>query len=181
MLNPPGTTVGTTAQAGQTAPVLVKPTEPNSGGVLNNSNGKWDIWTGGNPKFDWSGLDTNATTTFKLLNQLHSTHASSVQKGYNYCKTGLEIKFGCSEDLTSFQDAVMDHLIDMDMDSISYLPDPRDAMKMISVVTSHSHFTIASMRTHSGMLEPLFDDYDHMNDKAALSDQLALKGTWSFD
>jgi hypothetical protein len=45
------------------------------------------------------------------------------------CKTRLEIKFGCDDDLTSFQDAVMDHLIDMGMDSISYLPDPKDAIK----------------------------------------------------
>jgi hypothetical protein len=79
----------------------------------------------------------------------------------------LEIKFGHDDDLTSFQDAVMDHLIDTGMDSISYLPDPKDAMKMISVVTSHSRFTISSMRTHLGTLEPLFDDYDCMNDKAA--------------
>jgi hypothetical protein len=62
----------------------------------------------------------------------------------------------------------MDHLIDTGgMDSISYLPDPKDATKMISVITSHSRFTISSVRTHSGALEPLFDDYDHMNDKAA--------------
>jgi hypothetical protein len=154
--------VGATAQAGQTARVVVKPTEPNNGALL----GKWGIWTGGKSKYDWSGLDINATTTFKLLNQLHSIHASSAQKGYNYHKTGLEMKFGCDDDLTSFQDAVMDHLIDMGMDSISYLPNPQDAMKMISVITSHSCFTIASMRTHSGMLEPLFDDYDCMNNNA---------------
>jgi hypothetical protein len=111
-------------------------------------------------------LDINAATTFELPNQLHSTYASSAQKGYNYCKTGLEIKFGHDDDLTSFQDAVMDHLIDTGINSISYLPDLKDATKMISVVTSHSCFTIASVRTHSGMLEPLFDDYDQMNDKA---------------
>jgi hypothetical protein len=61
----------------------------------------------------------------------------------------------------------MDHLIDTGMDSISYLPDPKDATKMISIITSHSHFTISSVRTHSGTLEPLFDDYDRMNNKAA--------------
>jgi hypothetical protein len=64
-------------------------------------------------KYDWSRLDINATTTFELLNQLCSTYASSAQKGYNYGKTRLEIKFGRDDDLTSFQDAVMDHLIDM--------------------------------------------------------------------
>jgi hypothetical protein len=57
-------------------------------------------------------------------NQLCSTYASSAQKGYNYHKTGLEIKFGCNDDLTSFQDVMMDHLTDTGMDSISDLPDP---------------------------------------------------------
>jgi hypothetical protein len=117
--------------------------------------------------YDWSGLDINAATTFESPNQLCSTYASSAQKGYNYRKTGLEIKFGHDDDLTSFQDAVMDHLTDTGMDSTLYLPDPKDATKMISVVTSHSHFTISSVRTHSGTLEPLFDDYDRMNEKAA--------------
>jgi hypothetical protein len=122
---------------------------------------------GRKPKYDWSGLDINAATTVVMPNQLRSTYTSAAQKGYNYCKTRLEIKFGRDDDLTSIQDAIMDHLIDMGMDSISYLPDPKDAMKMISVVTSHSCFTISSVRTHSGMLEPLFEDYDCMNDKAA--------------
>jgi hypothetical protein len=50
MLNHPRTTAGATAQAGQTAPVVVKPTEPNNGGVLSNSDGKWDVWMGRKPK-----------------------------------------------------------------------------------------------------------------------------------
>jgi hypothetical protein len=171
MSNPPGTTVGATVGATPQAgpvPVVVKPTEPNNGGVLSNPDGKWDVWTGRKPKYDWSGLDINAATTFEWPNQLHSSYASSAQKGYNYRKTGLEIKFGRDGDLTSFQDGMIDHLLThTGMDSISYLPDPKDAMKMISINTSHSCFTISSVRTHSGTLEPLFDDYDHMNDKAA--------------
>jgi hypothetical protein len=92
-------------------------------------------------------LDINANTTFESRNHpLHSNYASSAQKRYNYYKTGLENKFNHNDDLTSFQDAVMDQLIDTGMDCISYLPDPKDAMKMISVITSHSHFTIAFMR-----------------------------------
>ena len=66
MSNPPGTTVGATAQAGQTAPVVVKPTEPNNSGVLSNSDGKWDVWMGRKPKYDWSGLDINAATTVEM-------------------------------------------------------------------------------------------------------------------
>jgi hypothetical protein len=62
---------------------------------------------------------------------------------------------------------LMDHLADgCRYGNVPYLPDPKDATKMISIITSHSRFTISSMRTHSGMLEPLFDDYERMNDKA---------------
>jgi hypothetical protein len=64
MSNPPGTTVGATLQAGL-VPVVVKPTEPNNGGVLSNPDGKWDVWMGGKPKYDWSRLDINAATTFE--------------------------------------------------------------------------------------------------------------------
>jgi hypothetical protein len=85
MLSPPGTTVGATPQAGL-VPIVVKPTEPNNGGVLSNPNGKWDVWTGRKPKYDWRGLDINAATTFELPNHLCSTYASSVKKGYNYSK-----------------------------------------------------------------------------------------------
>jgi hypothetical protein len=105
--NPPGTTAGATPQAGL-VPLLVKPTEPNKGGVLSNPDGKWDVWMGGKPKYDWSALDNNAATTFESPNQLCSTYVRSAEKGYNYHKTGLEIKFGRDDDLTSFQDAVAD-------------------------------------------------------------------------
>jgi hypothetical protein len=66
MSNPPGTTAGATPQAGL-VPVVVKPTEPNNGGVLSNPDGKWDVWTGGKPKYDWSRLDINAATTFEAI------------------------------------------------------------------------------------------------------------------
>jgi hypothetical protein len=69
---------------------------------------------------------------------LYECKAVRILSGYNYHKTGLQIKFGHDDDLTSFQDAVMDHLTDTGMDSILYLPDPKDATKMISAITSKS-------------------------------------------
>lgn len=153
-----------TAQAGTTA--AVKPTEPRNGGVVSNPDGKWDVWTGGKPKHDWSGLDNSAAKTFASPNQLRATSRYS-QKGYNYRKNGTATKFGRDDDLAPFQDTVMEHLADTGMDSIAYLPDPKDTTKMISVVTSHSRFTIDSVRGHQGTFKPLFDEYDLMNDKAA--------------
>ena len=122
--------------------------------------------TGGKPKHDWTGLDNSSAKTFESPNQLRATSRYS-QKGYNYRKTGTVTKFGRDDDLTPFQDTVMEHLKDTGMDSISYLPDPKDTTKMISVVTSHSRFTITSVRDHRQTFKPLYDEYDLMNDKAA--------------
>ncbi len=122
--SPSTTSTGSTVQA-------VKPTKPKNGDVVTNTDGKWDVWTGGKPKEDWSGLDNNAAKTYESPNQLRSTYAGSAQKGYNYRKTGLVTKFGSDDDLPTFQEAVMEHLIDTGMDTISHLPDPKDTTKMI--------------------------------------------------
>ena len=165
----PSATGGTpsTTQTGTTAPaVMIKPTVPKNGGVVKTPDGKWDVWTGGKPKHDWTGLDNSSAKTFESPNQLRATSRYS-QKGYNYRKTGTKTKFGSDDDLTPFQDTVMEHLKDTGMDSISYLPDPKDTTKMISVITSHSRFTITSVRDHRQTFKPLYDEYDLMNDKAA--------------
>ena len=58
----PSATGGTpsTTQTGPTVPVVIKPTVPKNGGVINTPDGKWDVWTGGKPKHDWTGLDNSS-------------------------------------------------------------------------------------------------------------------------
>ena len=119
------------------------------------------------PKSDWTGLDDSAMKTYESPNQLRSSYASSAQKGYNHRKGGLSAKFGRGDDLALFQDNVMEHLKDTGMDTISYMPDPEDPDKMISVVLGHSRFTLSSVRGHSRLQVPFYDDYDNMNNRAA--------------
>ena len=119
----------------------VMPLAPKNGGLALNSKGEWDVWTGGMPKSDWTGLDDSAMKTYESPNQLRSSYASSAQKGYNHHKGGLSAKFGHGDDLALFQDNVMEHLKDTGMDTISYMLDPEDPDKMISVVLGHSRFS----------------------------------------
>jgi len=104
---------------------------------------------------------------YASLNQLHLTHASSAQKGYNYRKAGVMMKFDHSDDLIVFQTSMMKHFKDASMDTITYLPHPKDFQKMVSVITHHSSFSIYCLRTHSADYMNLYDVYDQMNDKAA--------------
>ena len=72
----------------------------------------------------------------------------------------MSAKFGRGDDLALFQDNVMEHLKDTGMDTISYMPDPEDPDKMISVVLGHSRFTLSSVRGHSRLQVPFYDNYD---------------------
>jgi len=53
------------------------------------------------------------------------------------------------------------------MDTITYLPHPKDSTDMVSVITHHSSFSIDCVRDHSAVYEPKYDEYDQMNDNAA--------------
>jgi len=149
-------------------------------GGLVQSKGDWDPWTGGKPLSSWTGLDAAAMTMYQLPNQLRPTYASSAQKGYNYCKEGLTKKFDHAGDLSVFQTSMMKHFKDTGMDTITYLPHPKDSTDMVSVITHHSSFSIDSVRDHSAVYKPKYDEYDQMNDNAAKECLLAsLEGDLS--
>jgi hypothetical protein len=91
MSNPPETIVGATPQAGLTVPMVVKPTEPNNGGVLSNPIGSgWDVWKEKENQSligaDWISMPlqplNHQTNSILPMQALH-------RKGYNYRKTRL--------------------------------------------------------------------------------------------
>ena len=90
------------------------------GGLVQSSKGNRDPWTGGTPLSNWMGLQNfTMTPMFKLPNQLHPSNASAAQKSYNYCQSGLTTKFGKTDDLSVFKTAMMKHLKDTGMDTIT--------------------------------------------------------------
>ena len=65
-------------------------------------------WTGGLPKFDWSGLFDPATS-YMSPNQHRSFFS---EKSYNYRRTRLLTKFKKGDDLITFQEKTFKHLKD---------------------------------------------------------------------
>jgi hypothetical protein len=144
---------------------MSKPLKPTMGDLTQVSDTGWDAWTGGRPKPSWSGLDD--TDGLDSPNQLRPIYASSAQKGYNYRKKGLEVKFDRKDDLQVFQKKVKAHLVDCGMDSISWLEDPIDPSRMVNIIYDHPRFTQESAISSLRVQLLLYDKYDRENDTAA--------------
>ena len=102
------------------------------GDLTQVSDTAWDAWTGGKPKPSWVGLDN--LNGLDSPNQLCPIYASSAQKGYNYRKKGLDIKFSRKDDLQVFQKKVKAHLVDCGMDTIAWIEDPIDPSRMVNII-----------------------------------------------
>jgi hypothetical protein len=124
-------------------------------------------WTGGLPKADWSGLDATANTAPVTNAQYRSSSLSVATKAEIYRKTGLSPKFVRTGDLTNFEYSAWRHLVNMGMDSITYVPDPIDNTTMVSCVTAHGRFTVASVKRLIGPQVLLYDSFDKSNDREA--------------
>ena len=121
------------------------------------------------PRSDWRGLDVSQGTVAvnTTPNQLRPMHVGSSTKGYNLRRTGLTDKFKRTNDLTEFASKIWKHLRNSGMDSIAYIPDPRDATTMLSVVKEHPRLTIDYVRTVINNQFAKYDKYDLENDEAA--------------
>ena len=106
-----------------------------------NDYGNHVAWCGGEPLPNWSGLKEPNPTTIQA-GQKRPTYHSDETKAQKYRREGLKTKFSKDHDLQLFQQDVLDHLEDTGMNTISYLPDPGDAQKMICVITDHGRFNL---------------------------------------
>ena len=93
----------------------------------------------------------------------------------------LNKRFGCQVfkekgDLFSFQCKLLWHFQDTSMDTIMYLKDLGDPTKMVNLLTDHTLFTQAYIKTAIEEQCKLYDSYDHSNNHEAcyaLLDSLA--------
>jgi hypothetical protein len=83
-------------------------------------------WEEARPLYDWSGLNATWVTKSKSPNQLHPTSSSGAQKSYNYRQKGLKTSFDRGSDLSVFQTALLKKLQDTGLDTITYMPHPKD-------------------------------------------------------
>jgi hypothetical protein len=99
------------------------------GGLVQVKEDRWDAWTGGKPKYDWSGLDEPPLTAEDIMQypeRTHSLYAESAAKLQAARRAPLEPKFTASGNLKEFLLQVSERLRNTGMDTIAYVPDPAD-------------------------------------------------------
>ena len=140
-----------------------KPPDPKMDGLVQVKHDAYSAWTGGKPKADWSKLE-DTSPEYEQTTQLRLMVDDS---GFSKCCKGLEDKFSKNGDLYKFQRRLIDHLKIMGMDTITYLPDPADNDQMVNVITDHTRFTQAYVRSAAPIQYAKYDAYDRFNDRAA--------------
>ena len=90
-------------------------------------------WTGGKPSADWS---TQENTNPAIQPNWYMPNTVVGLTKSQYYRT-LEVKFTRDSDLMAFQRTGMDKLEKFGMDIITYLPNPADMTKLVSVITDY--------------------------------------------
>ena len=151
-----------------TPTTLFRPVAPKMGGLAQVSSNDWCAWTGGKPKPDWSGLDDKAPTDPLEEYQYRPSNPGSSVKAKAFREKGLTTKFTKSDNLLDFIQTVELYLQRMGMDTISYLPDPDDNTKVLSVVTCSTRFSLeAALESARDFRKTKYDRYDRNNDDSA--------------
>ena len=183
-----GSSTGSGAgDAGKQATVRNRPADPRMGSTEEtyaNSNTFYYAF-GGKPKYDWSGLENRYD---RLLSDLcfRSLDPIAGQKSAVLRTKGLTERFEKSHKLTDFQKSVWNHLEKFGLDTIAYLPDPKNNLEVQSVVTHHARFTgdLSKGITISKQIQQSFDKWDRKHDYEArefLLDSLSKEIRNSFE
>jgi hypothetical protein len=143
------------------------------GNLTQVSDTAWDAWTVDRPKPSWVDLDNQ--NRLDSPNQLCLIYASSAQKGYNYQKKGLDVKFNRKDDLQVFHKKVKAHLVDCGMDTIPWIDNPIDSSRMVNIIYDHPRFTQESaVNSLKVQRLALYKKYNRENDTAACKSLIAL-------
>ena len=162
---PPGNNPNNGGNAGIPGNGIYMPTAPTMGGLRQVSSTDHVPWCGGPPNVGWTALETQPVIIHPTM--LRPTSAGSSQKSQAYRTTGLENKFGHGGDLLDFQQEVMKHFERYGLDTITYVGDPADHSKMISIVAHHTKYTMASAKQAYQAYENQLDAYDKANTEDA--------------
>lgn len=137
-----GASAGTPSASTTNAVVPVKPPAPHFGTVEETYPGSnvYYYAFGGAPKWDWTGIQD---PKLRLLSDpcYRSLDPVQGQKTAHHRTKSLAKKFENSMKLSDFGTKVMEHLREYGLDTLAYLPDPRNPTKVLSVVDYHARFT----------------------------------------
>ena len=156
-------------QAGQAAQVATpfRPTTPKFGGIVQVSATEYVAWTGGKPKADFSELENTNPSPIKP-NQHRGNSIASRAKQQAYCIAGMETKFNRNGDLLTFQKKIEKHFEQYGLDTITYMVDPSDPTKVVSVLDAHSRFNKSDgVREGNNLMITHYDTYDMDNNTNA--------------
>ena len=138
------------------------PTKPIMGDIKQVGGSDYAAWTGGVPRHDWSGLE-DPTPVSVEPKQYRPSSVGGSSKAQHYRTTGLETKFTRSSDLLVFQKKVMDHLEINGLDTVTYLLDPQDPTRMITIINEHAKFSVAGAGVAEALQAGKYDTYDNEN------------------
>ena len=88
----------------------------------------------------WQSIKDPSKRSFSDL-CFRSLDPVSGQKSTRLRTKGISKKYDSRKSLTEFQSLVWDHLVKYGLDTMSYLPDPKDDNLMLSVIKNHAQFT----------------------------------------
>ena len=123
---------------------------------------------GGKPRSDWSGIeDLNSRSMSDLC--FRSLDPVAGQKSTFYRTKPLSTKFEPKHNLTDFQSKIWSHLVKYGLDTIAYLPDPRDSKQVLCTVEKHAQFTgdMSLVEKMGIFFQQRFDTWDKKNDSEA--------------
>ena len=126
---------------------------------------------GGKPKADWSGIEDPSSRTMSDL-CFRSLDPVAGQKSSHYRTKPLSTKFDVKKSITDFQADVWEHLCKHGLDTITYLPDPRNTTtEVLCTVTKHAQLTgdMTVVEKLSQDTFKKFDLWDRKNDSEAKS------------
>jgi hypothetical protein len=106
----------------------------------------WSTPVGGKPNSEWTGLDTtfnNSLLSYKSPNAKRFLNEFQNAKQYEKRTVGLKIKFTEKANLNDFKTQTYAELLKHGLDTITFVHDPSDNTKMVSVVKDHHRFIIA--------------------------------------
>ena len=146
------------------------PTKPIMGNVEETYPGSniYYFSFGGVPRSDWSGRDNSSNTPVTDL-CYRPIDPVAGQKRSVYRSKGIQNKLKKGSKLSEFQREVTDHLVRYGLDTISYLPDPKEENKVRSVVTHHARYTSDTLKAVklSKEIQGKCDSWDKKHDYEA--------------
>lgn len=138
---------------------------PKMGGQRSNK----IVWTGGVPKADWSSLEMQTIKPYSVHCYRYPNDPADEAKATVRRTTppkGVIIKAQTS-DFYFVKNSLIAHSKEHGIDSIFYVPDPKNPTQVISVLEQHSRLTMEDVAEGIKTLKPAWDDFDHENDHCA--------------